>query len=427
MEGEAFEMEDQRNWTDASFKTFCTPLAIPFPALMKKGEEVNQRICFYPEKALPALRETGSGSLELAIPDQEQRLPFPFVGLGASTEISRLSDPSAAAIKKLNPDYYHIEINPAIDGWKEMLGAHIQQAERLHSAVFISLALGERYREEFALFTELVAAHRDMIRYILITGEPVTPQPVVEWAEKEIKTLFPGALLGIGTATNFAEFNRNTRSLKQTDFLGYSVHPQAHAVDNVSLIENAAAQADTLISTNHIYPGKAVFVAPVTLRARLNPYAHNKAESVFSNDQKADPRQANLWNAGWTLASFKYLAENGAKGITYFQTAGRQGICNDEGGLYPAGILLEQLLKRKQARLIKTAVNEPLQCSSLLLEDDKKHLFLANHTRHSIRIRLPFAFSSMETIQAFPSSLIKTTMEPADIVELPAYAVVELS
>ncbi|HLT67021.1 MAG TPA: hypothetical protein VKZ73_04040, partial [Microbacterium sp.] len=32
-EGDAFEMEDQRNWTDASFKTYSRPLADPFPYL----------------------------------------------------------------------------------------------------------------------------------------------------------------------------------------------------------------------------------------------------------------------------------------------------------------------------------------------------------------------------------------------------------
>jgi hypothetical protein len=30
-EGDRFEMEDQRNWTDASFKTYSTPLDLPFP------------------------------------------------------------------------------------------------------------------------------------------------------------------------------------------------------------------------------------------------------------------------------------------------------------------------------------------------------------------------------------------------------------
>ena len=44
MEGEVFEMEDQRNWTDASFKTYCRPLARPRPYRLAAGETVRQRI-----------------------------------------------------------------------------------------------------------------------------------------------------------------------------------------------------------------------------------------------------------------------------------------------------------------------------------------------------------------------------------------------
>ena len=33
MEGDAFEMEDHRNWMDASYKTYVRPLALPWPVL----------------------------------------------------------------------------------------------------------------------------------------------------------------------------------------------------------------------------------------------------------------------------------------------------------------------------------------------------------------------------------------------------------
>jgi len=42
--GDIFEMEDQRNWTDASFKIFCTPLSLPYPAPIKAGEPVVQSV-----------------------------------------------------------------------------------------------------------------------------------------------------------------------------------------------------------------------------------------------------------------------------------------------------------------------------------------------------------------------------------------------
>ncbi|HXF64551.1 MAG TPA: hypothetical protein VNK95_23170, partial [Caldilineaceae bacterium] len=43
-EGDIFEMEDQRNWTDASFKTYSTPLGLPFPVTVQPGDAVRQAI-----------------------------------------------------------------------------------------------------------------------------------------------------------------------------------------------------------------------------------------------------------------------------------------------------------------------------------------------------------------------------------------------
>ena len=42
--GEVFEMEDQRNWTDASYKTYCRPLALPRPYTVAAGERVEQDV-----------------------------------------------------------------------------------------------------------------------------------------------------------------------------------------------------------------------------------------------------------------------------------------------------------------------------------------------------------------------------------------------
>ena len=35
-------MEDQRNWTDASFKTYSTPLSEPIPVTVKAGTRISQ-------------------------------------------------------------------------------------------------------------------------------------------------------------------------------------------------------------------------------------------------------------------------------------------------------------------------------------------------------------------------------------------------
>ena len=38
MEGDIFEMEDQRNWSDGSYKTYCRPLELPYPYELKEGQ-----------------------------------------------------------------------------------------------------------------------------------------------------------------------------------------------------------------------------------------------------------------------------------------------------------------------------------------------------------------------------------------------------
>src|SRR5438270_380407 len=52
-EGDIFEMEDQRNWTDASFKTYCTPLELAYPVEVKKGTQIRQKITLHLEGDIP--------------------------------------------------------------------------------------------------------------------------------------------------------------------------------------------------------------------------------------------------------------------------------------------------------------------------------------------------------------------------------------
>ncbi|MFO0850468.1 MAG: hypothetical protein U0871_18200 [Gemmataceae bacterium] len=66
-EDDLFETEDQRNWIDASFKTFCTPLSRPFPVEVKTGERVTQTVTLTvinphpPEPTVPATSPRGGG------------------------------------------------------------------------------------------------------------------------------------------------------------------------------------------------------------------------------------------------------------------------------------------------------------------------------------------------------------------------------
>ncbi len=44
LHGDVFEMEDQRLWTDASYKIFCTPLHLPYPTEIMAGTTIEQSV-----------------------------------------------------------------------------------------------------------------------------------------------------------------------------------------------------------------------------------------------------------------------------------------------------------------------------------------------------------------------------------------------
>jgi D-apionolactonase len=54
LEGDLFELEDQRNWGDGSFKAYCTPLRIGFPRTLDANARIIQRLRWQFTPARPA-------------------------------------------------------------------------------------------------------------------------------------------------------------------------------------------------------------------------------------------------------------------------------------------------------------------------------------------------------------------------------------
>ncbi len=76
-EGDVFEMEDQRNWSDASYKTYSRPLAIPFPYAIAAGERVRQSV------QIDVREVAASGADADARPRRASRVGGPVFELGA--------------------------------------------------------------------------------------------------------------------------------------------------------------------------------------------------------------------------------------------------------------------------------------------------------------------------------------------------------
>jgi hypothetical protein len=82
--GDVFETEDQRNWTDASYKTYCTPLHLPFPVEVSAGAEMEQTITLNIKGDISPTDK--SREQVISIVPGSKRQAFAPVGLGMGAE-----------------------------------------------------------------------------------------------------------------------------------------------------------------------------------------------------------------------------------------------------------------------------------------------------------------------------------------------------
>jgi D-apionolactonase len=105
MEGDAFEMEDQRNWTDASYKTYVRPLALPWGYTLAKGSrhEQSARLSFTGRGGAGRERARGGLTIELG---QDLPLRMPELGVALPHDQIEVASASLDALRALKPHFF---------------------------------------------------------------------------------------------------------------------------------------------------------------------------------------------------------------------------------------------------------------------------------------------------------------------------------
>lgn len=366
-EGDIFETEDQRNWGDASFKTFCTPLDRPFPVELKKGSKVHQKITFRPLKNLDPLP---AASPVVVLTESGKKGIMPLLGIGASTEVSMLSESAAGALRRLRLSHYRVDVHPGSETFATDLSRAYENAYSLGMPLEVAVHLTDDFGEELEAFMTICLQNKVRLKKVLLLSSHgmVTRQPAIDRV-MTLKSAFPRTLFGAGTNHNFNELNKERFRPDNLDFISFAMDPQEHAADDLTILENAATLEDLVGSALAIYRGLQVHLSPLALRKRFNPYATNPADFFIAEEKKADPRQKEPFAAAWALASMISLARGGAASVTAFQTAGNQGIVSDEGRPYPVHDVIKNLAAFQGKPVSILDSGDPLSCQGMLLQD----------------------------------------------------------
>lgn len=334
--GDIFEMEDQRNWTDASYKTYCTPLRLPFPVEVKAGTEIHQSITLSLQGDVPDLSsETTAPALTFAVGASPSR-PFPRLGLGVAGHEYPLSEKELRRLQALNLSHLRVGLRLSEPDYEARLRRAAGEAWALDIPLEVALFLSDAAAEELKALAGILKEVQPPVWAWLIfhQAETSTSEKWVDLAREYLADYDPAAKIGGGTNIFFTELNRDRPPVQAFDLACYSLNPQVHAFDNRSLVETLAAQAATVASARHFVGEVPLGVSPVTLKMRFNPHATGPEPEPAPGalPPPVDERQMSLFGAGWTAGSLKYLSQSDTQSLTYYETTGWRGVMETEAG-----------------------------------------------------------------------------------------------
>jgi D-apionolactonase len=330
-QGDTFENEDQRNWTDASFKTYCTPLSHPFPVLIEAGTKLYQQV------TLNLKSEEPVHSAENKVPDIQLgkfdvEVPIPRLGLGMASHGQRLSQMQLQRLKKLRLDHLRVDLRLDHDTWVNEYRLAVEEAVAIGARLQAALFVSDNALQELGQFRDLMDPAHVGSCLIFHEKESSTSERWLSIAQEVLR----GVQIVAGTNAYFTELNRN-RPPKGFP-AAYSINPQVHAFDDRSLMENLEAQAATVESARQ-FCEQGVVLTPITLRPRFNPNATSKTmESDGQLPSAVDRRQRTMVGACWMAGSLAALLPcEGVVSLTYFETTGWRGLMEtDLGSPLPA-------------------------------------------------------------------------------------------
>jgi hypothetical protein len=325
-EGDLFELEDQRNWTDASFKTYPTPLARSEPRWLRPGERVVQRVGLRvdgpPPRRPPAEDVT---TVEIGAPGGDR---VPPIGLVAPGEPG------------FHPAHLRVEID-VTGGDVAQPGSETPSGGPLE----VVLLVDDEARGIEALAPALAATRLARVLIHRRDGTTIRGGLVRSVAERLGRVLDGVQIVG-GTWEHFSELNRHPPDGASVDAIAFSVSPTVHTTDQRSMVATLEIQPHVVGRARDLSGTRPIVVSPVRLGAH--------AGTPFAD--------------AWTVGSVAALAAS-ASSLTYeIPTPG-----------------LSRAMQLREAEVLDVAVSHPDRIAVLATRGGT---ILANLTRRPQRLTI---------------------------------------
>lgn len=317
MTGETFESEDHRNWSDASYKHYCTPISLPFPVTVDPGDRIAQAVVVTLDGAVPA-QDWSPPALRIDIDDDEH--PLPRIGIQLDHDGHRLTTVEIERLAALRLGHVRVDIDTSSPSASTRLEGALQDADAVGTQLVPALHV-----TDVADLARLAPWAEDgrIDHWLVFDPTAKVTEPAVVAAAAAVL----GPRVGGGTNLYFTELNRGRPSA--SPYVAFSITPQVHAADDQSVMQNATTQSAIARNARALYPDAWLEASPITLRPRFNPNATAPEldHSSTALPSRVDARQCTDFAATWTVLSLKAIAETGAlDAVTYYEATGWEGL-----------------------------------------------------------------------------------------------------
>ncbi len=328
--GDTFEMEDQRNWSDASYKTYCRPLSLPYPYTLSAGETVMQRIVVTLSGApAPAAGAASTATAESLVP-----------GLDLALEPGWES--TAPALAGLPVRATRLRLDLGSETPLAPLLAAVKGALELELIVdddpaLLELQLAGLARQGLALSAVGALPRAFLASYQPQAQWPTGASPVA--AAAAVRRHFPGVPVIGGMLTNFTELNRHRAAATSGDILSHGTTAIVHAADDLSVVQTLEALPQIFASAAALAPDRPYRLGLVSIGMRSNPYGSRLADNPHNRRvpmAAADPRQQGLFAAAWMVGAVAATAGSTVASLALAAPAGPLGLVDAAGRPYPA-------------------------------------------------------------------------------------------
>jgi D-apionolactonase len=454
MEGNKFEMEDHRNWMDASYKTYVCSLLDPWPYTLKKGVPFTQSITLTIE-GKPKGRskaKTGSG-ISVAVGGAKGSIPA--IGVGVPMAEAQHALAKADLIAGMDPNHLVCQIDGRQKGQREAAAAFRELRERTGALSFLEIVLPAKApaKDELAAIAKQLRAADYAPDAVVITQmhdlksfQPNTPRPwgpTYEEMAAAARKEFPGIALGGGMLSFFTELNRKPVPKGLFDFVTHTVCPIVHAADDISVMETLEAIPSIIASTRNMIGKTAPYlIGPSSIPCRDNPYGAGVAPNPGNNRvclSDMDPRQRGLFAAAWNVGLLAAFAKGGLDAVSLGAVTGPQGAIyrkadyaqpwfdGAKAEVYPTYHVLAGLGAAGGYKRLDTASSAPSSIASLAHQSrDGKELWLANLTPEAQKVKVAGLSGAAELHSLSDANFTALATKP-DYLERPGERVKKLT